>query len=468
MAGSAKREVGKLIEAVLGAKLTRAGEEGGAPGRLGRQLVTDAFNYFLSKVVPGLMGFLSVLVFVRMVGVEQYGRYAVIFGFVMASAAGLAGWLSQGIIRFQSQWGEPAEAASFLHSAVAGTILSVVVGGIILGIAIPAFGLQKGWPLLISLALFGVLLVYTVRLARFQASLRSGQVLRIEAVRSVGCFFIPIALFWITGSRDFRLLLLGIALGYSLPLLEPALSQARLHAERGQLWLSVGQRKVLSELWAYGWPVGVWSMCLTLQSALDRFFIQRFSGDANAGSYAAMYDVIVRSFSLLCFPLVLSANSLVMSRWNKGDKRGAISVIASSLKYQTAISIVFLLALGLLTRQVSHAILGRQHEANSSLVLPLAFGGFLWQISYLVHKPLELMCLTKRMLAAMIIALAVSGIGNYLFIPVFGYPAAAYMAMAAPAAYLIIAWALTPLKEFRREISVSTVPLVVQDFNQCD
>ena len=121
---------------------------------LGNRLMQDALNYFLSKIVPGLMGFLSVLVFVRMIGVEQYGRYAVVFALVTASASGLAGWLSQGILRFQSQRREPAEAEDFLHSAGAGTIVSVVAGGLALGVAIPTLGLRQGWALLISLAHF--------------------------------------------------------------------------------------------------------------------------------------------------------------------------------------------------------------------------------------------------------------------------------------------------------------------------
>jgi len=163
----------------------------------------------------------------------------------------------------------------------------------------------------------------------------------------------------------------------------------------------------------------------------------------------------------------MSSNSLVMERWNKGDRRGAVSLIESSLKYQIMISLLFFLGLVLLAQQVSHVILGGKYESSSSLVLPLAIGGFLWQISYLVHKPLELMCLTKRMLAAMIVALAVSVAGNYLFIPVYGYTAAAYVAVAAPLGYLLAAVVLIPLAEFRREISVRAVPLAAGEIPEC-
>ena len=77
-------------------KMTAAAKE------LKRTLFRDGFNYFLSKIIPGLMGFLSVLVFVRLLGVEQYGRYAVVFAFVMAWASGLSGWLARECFDFKA------------------------------------------------------------------------------------------------------------------------------------------------------------------------------------------------------------------------------------------------------------------------------------------------------------------------------------------------------------------------------
>src|SRR5207249_11930058 len=84
------------------------------------KLFRDAFDYFLSKVVPGLMGLLSVLVFVRLVGYEQYGRYTVVFAVVMVWASGMEGWGSQGVLQYQSQWRGQGEALDFLSSGRAG------------------------------------------------------------------------------------------------------------------------------------------------------------------------------------------------------------------------------------------------------------------------------------------------------------------------------------------------------------
>jgi O-antigen/teichoic acid export membrane protein len=434
------------------------------------KLIFDSFYYFLSKAIPGIMGLFSVLVFVRLVGNAEYGRYSILFALVTACTAGLSGWLPQGILRYFSKSHSEPEVASFKSATLLGALLSILIGTLALGIAL-WFERQPFWGGVLGLLLLAAGMLYGVFVIELQAMLKSKSVASLEAIRSISFFLVPICIIFLTGKRSASALLTGVLVGYILPLL---VARWRGHDRAHFLRAAFSKHswdddlRVLRTIWTYGWPVGIWAMCLSLQSAIDRYFIQRYTGDANAGSYAAMFDVIVRAFSLLCFPLVMSSNSLVMERWNQGDRKGAVSLIESSLKYQIVISLGFFLGLVLLAQQVSHVILGGKYGSSSSLVLPLAIGGFLWQISYLVHKPLELMCLTKRMLIAMIIALTVSVGGNYMFIPVYGYTAAAYVAIAAPLAYLLATAVLTPLAEFRRETSVRAVPLVVGEINECD
>ena len=457
---SAKQLAGELLKGVLGRHHGQGtGDSSGtaATGGFRLALMRDALNYFLSKLVPGLMGFLAVLVFVRMVGVEQYGRYAVVFAFVMAWGSGLAGWLSQGILRFQSQWRKPEEAENFQRSAVAGTILSVAIGGLAVGIAMPVFGVEKGWPLLISLGLLGALTVYTVTIARLQASLRSAQVLRYEAVRSVGCFVIPVALLWVTHSRDYRLLLLGIALGYALPLFGPIFSRVKDHAAAGHRWrpsLSSGQRKILSELWQFGWPVAMWFLCQQSLLVSDRYFLQKYSGYSSAGVYASMYDVIVRSFSLIFMPVTLAVHPLIMNRWNVGSRKSALQAIRGGIKYQLLTFIPIAIGLAVLAPWVSQLVLGKANSGAEGIVLPLAIGGFLWQVCLLAHKPLEILCQTRLMLGGIAVALAVNVAGNWLLVPRYGYRASAYLTVASSALYLASLLILTPLQDFRNVTEV--------------
>src|SRR5207245_8672867 len=80
-------------------------------------------------------------------------------------------------------------------------------------------------------------------------------------------------------------------------------------------------------------------------------------------------------------------------------------------------------------------------------------GGFLWQVCLLAHKPLEILCQTKRMLAGILAALAVNVAGNWLLVPRYGYRASAYLTVASSAVYLLLLLVLTPMEELRRASS---------------
>jgi O-antigen/teichoic acid export membrane protein len=182
-------------------------------GEVHSKLVLDSINYFLSKVIPGLMGFLSVLVFVRLIGYEQYGHYAVVFAVVMASASGMAGWLSQGILRFQSQNTGSHANGLFSTAANLGTTLSLALGAAGVGIGLIVSGTQSDLGAVLSTALFAAIIVYTLSIARFQAELKSKRVLQFEFIRSITGFVVPVLFLVLTPFRSYGALLLGVALG---------------------------------------------------------------------------------------------------------------------------------------------------------------------------------------------------------------------------------------------------------------
>jgi len=426
---------------------------------LRRILFRDGFNYFLSKVIPGLMGFLSVLIFVRLLGVEQYGRYAMIFALVMAWASGLSGWLSQGVLRFQSQWHHPDDSENFFRSTMLGMLLSAIAGFVFLGIAMPALGIEKGWSLFVPLALLCGLIAYTVAIGRLQASLQSRKVLWLEISRAVLCLLIPVSFVALAGLRDYRLLLFGIAAGYSLPLASWFLFRQRPRSKNaGELFgkPSVESRRVLSEVWQFGWPVAVWLLCQQGLLVSDRYFLQRFFGYADAGVYASMYDVIVRSFSLLFMPVTLAIHPLVMNFWNSGKRAEALRAIYTGVLYQLLLFVPIAAGLFFLSPLMTRMVLGRQSPVASALALPLTVGGFLWQVCLLSHKPLELLCQTKRMLVGISLALAINIGGNWLLVPRYGYRASAYLTIASATAYLLMLLILTPLEDLRRSAALGT------------
>ncbi len=50
-----------------------------------------------------------------------------------------------------------------------------------------------------------------------------------------------------------------------------------------------------------------------------------------------MYDVVVRSFSLIFMPITLAVHPLAMSHWNKGRRKEALKTVRTGVKYQAAL-----------------------------------------------------------------------------------------------------------------------------------
>jgi O-antigen/teichoic acid export membrane protein len=412
-------------------------------------MLRHSFHYFLSKIVPGALGLLSVTVFVRMVGYSEYGRYALLFATAMAFSSGLSGWLSQGILRFQSKYAEASELQEFCHTVATGTVVSAVTGAVFLGVFLWFSGTRSGVGIIVSVAFSAAVLAYTVLLAWLQAALQSRHVMALESIRSVAAFLFPLFLISFV-RRNHLFLLFGILLGYLAPLViylfrwratVPAVERPQRH----QMPLKK-EKSLLNEVWQYGWPVGLF---LLLQQGLvisDRHFIQEFAGYSAAGIYASMYDVIVRSFSLIFMPITLAVHPLAMSHWNKGSEAHSFKIIRSAVRWQFYLFVPVAGVLFLFSSLLTRIVIGQPNPQAGSIVLALAFGGFLWQVALLVHKPLEILCQTQRMLIGMITALLVNICGNYWFVPRFGFLASAYVMIASGLAYLILVVIMTPVR----------------------
>src|SRR5439155_6881481 len=252
-----------------------------------------------------------------------------------------------------------------------GTTLSLALGAAGVGIGLVLCGAQRGSGALLSTALFAALLVYTLSLARFQAGLESKSVLQFEIIRSITGFIVPVLILVLTPFRTYGALLLGVAIGYLAPLLG---RHAFVHQNPKLNWIPrvTGSRehwRVLAKLWHFGWPVGVWMLCQQGLVLSDRLFIQRYSGFSAAGIYSSMYDVVVRSFSLLFMPVTLAVHPLVMDRWNAGRPQHALHAIRSGIKYQLLMFVPIGAVLVLVAPWVSRIVLGRPIPQAAEIVL---------------------------------------------------------------------------------------------------
>ena len=412
----------------------------------------DSFSYFGSKIVPGFMGLVSVPIFIRLIGLDEYGRLAVIVPLLMAVAGAGSGWLAQGILRFHPLETDGIGAhAAFGRAVVRGTIASLVVT--CLALAAILGGLRYSVrTCLVSVAYCLSLLGYSVLLAKLQAQLAPKSVLRREIVRSVGALTIPVAIILVARSKPFQFVLLGQAIAYTIAML-PSLRRSgeTLPRKRGvaaPMRPEIGS--VVRQLWIFGWAVGLWLLLSQLLPVIDRWAIQRFASLASAGIYASLYEVAIRSFSFMVFPLTQAAHPRIMRAWNDGQFAQSYSIIRHSIALQFVIFVGVLAGVACFAQPVTRLILGFDDPVAAQMLPVLVTGGFLWQLALLLHKPLEIEQRATVMLVGLAGVVALNVASCLLLIPRFGYPAASYILMFSAGSYIAFTLCVTRFAVFRR------------------
>jgi O-antigen/teichoic acid export membrane protein len=402
-------------------------------------MVKDSFKYAVTKLIPGLMGLMTIIVFIRMIGPEEYGKYSIQLSFSMAISAFSIGWLNQSTLRYYSRY----QTAALLSRVFGlGILVSILFGLVVLGIAsrYSIFDSLTGSESLIGFILFVALCAFQFLSTLFRAQLKPINVIIITTVQSILGLLIPVILLSMF-EQSHRFLLIGLAMSYCTP---PIIFFFVNINRVKKFWFKENSihksRHILVEFLKYGTPLSLWFALSLSLALLDRFFIKYYFEYETTGIYASFTDLVVRVFSILLFPLTLAVHPRIMSAWNTNKQSAAIALWWKALQYQLGIFIVLMAVVYIFTDNIFNflmVILPDLNVSYSFLLMPILAGGFLWQFALLCHKPLEMDQRTKLMALLMLAALCVNLIGNIVYLPHYGIIATAYTYIASATVYII-------------------------------
>ena len=221
------------------------------------------------------MGLMTIIVFIRMIGPEEYGKYSIKLSFLMAISAFSIGWLNQSTLRYYSRY----QTAALLSRVFGlGILVSILFGLVVLGIAsrYSIFDSLTGSESLIGFIFFAALCAFQFLSNLFRAQLKPNNIIIITIVQSIFGLLIPVVFFKMLGLSH-RFLLLGLAISYSIPPIIYFLGNIQ-HIKkifnRGN-----GEYKykpVLISLFKYGLPLSLWFALSMMLPFFDRFFIEYF------------------------------------------------------------------------------------------------------------------------------------------------------------------------------------------------
>jgi len=377
-------------------------------------LLRHSFVYLAGRIGPGLLTFLSLVLFSRLVSPAEYGIYSVVVS--TAILANLAGfyWTRTSLTRFL-----PVEGNKCLGSVLALTLILTAAS------AFAALGLYAtGLPL--RMVLLGFLLLLGMawgdlglELCRARLNpIHYGLIYTTRAFLAL-VFGVALARWGATG------LLTGTIIAHFIPFFWQLV--------RDGFWTHLNwDREQLRTLWRYGWPLGLTFGLAAIVNNSDRLIIAAWLGEEKAGLYAVGYDLARQSLWLLIESVNLAAFPLAVKAMEAGGPAQAIPQLRMNVSLLLAITLPATVGLALLAEPISRIFLGAAfHEVSAWLIPLIAVATALRGLRAYFDQSFQL---TRKTDGQFIVGLCGAGLNlvlNFILIPRMGIAGAAWSAIIA-------------------------------------
>ncbi|MBL8858046.1 MAG: polysaccharide biosynthesis C-terminal domain-containing protein [Planctomycetes bacterium] len=190
-------------------------------------------------------------------------------------------------------------------------------------------------------------------------------------------------------------------------------------------------------LFAYSAPLFISGLCMFVLHQADRFFVQRYAGEADVGLYGLAYKlgtignaILLEGFGLIWFPFVFGLRS--------DDEARLLS--RKVMTYFNLIMCALTLALAVFAREIVSAMAAPEfHSAWPALAI-VALGYLFWGLYQIVSTVFYRHERTWVIGAIASAAAVFNLILNAIFVPRFGFMGAAWSTLATFAVLCVTAW----------------------------
>jgi O-antigen/teichoic acid export membrane protein len=384
--------------------------------------------YFLSYALPALGAFFAISVITRILSPRDYGHYTLALVVMTALATITSAFFGTSVVRFLPAYVDQQGRKEVFYKTVRQSFLVVVI--IIACAAIAAFYFLRSmftedFRLLLYLAVIAWTLqsAASLLLVFLNAQQRSKEYSLFSIVFSYACLAAGIALIVFIVQRP-QALFLGTILGsmVTLPFLYRKVFDS--FSGRGIAF----SRDLLREMFRYSLPLFFVVLGGQALALGDRYIIGFFKGSADVGIYSIGYQLSDRIIMTIVQLFMLISGPLCYSLWEDCDSRARLqSVVQRVFKYYLLIGFFIVTSLCALAQEIFRFLVGAHFFQGYAVMTPIAIGGFLFGISWFYQ--IGILCRKKSSVSAFcfLAAVAVNIILNLIFIPRFGYMAAAYV-----------------------------------------
>lgn len=387
------------------------------------KLASHLAGYLPVNIASGIAAFGGVYVFTRLLGAEDYGRYALMISAMALIHTLSLTWVEAANYRFTAQAVQLGREREHFRAAITlmirSTILAMMLTGILWYVVKddPAYALVLPWMAL----LLPLNSIVQLALEAHKASQRVWRYSLVETLRLLLGFAFGAWMALIGGY------------GAAAPFMGLTIAAAMMALKEGPWLLSEARGgrkdKGLGRAWlGYGIPIAAALVLDLMLSAADRFLIVLYIDEAAVGAYAAGYGVADKTVLLLCAWAAMAGSPLIMAAYEAGGKDAARDEARGLIRTLLMIGLPAATGLALVAQPLANVMIGPELREQAALIIPwIAVAGLLNGL--MIHYFSEAFQLTHRTslrALLMIIPAGMNIILNILLLPHFGIMGAVY------------------------------------------
>lgn len=403
-----------------------------------RELFKDLAKYFPSIAVPALVGIIAIPIITRLFPPEVYGNYILTVGTVSFLSTIAIAWLSSSTIRFFPAYELSNELNKFYSVLFKLTVFSVGTVSILFLAILFLLKNQVSANLLflmhIGVLLFVVRSFWSVFLNLLRAKRKIIWYSALSIWMSVAALGVGVAIVLIlrTGVEG---LIWGaiISIAIAIPLLwELSLGMPSLKG--GNIRSRMG-----CEVAKYGIPAMAINVLSWAQSLSDRYILGFFRGSQEVGIYSASYGISERSIFFITSLFLLASSPIGFNIWEKQGVKASQEFMRKLARYYILIGLPATVGLSVLAKPIVHIIVA-SHYYSGYIIIPLiAFGAFLVGVAHRFTIGLSYHKRTDLLMVCYLGSVVLNVVLNFIYIPEYGYTAAAATTFISYAFLLLLA-----------------------------
>lgn len=403
------------------------------------KLSKDTLLYLPAKVIPGLLGFITLIIYTRFLTPEQYGRFSLVFGAFAFVVTLSFSWLEQSILRFFDEHTQKNRDEFF------STIFLLVVSYIsvlsIFSFVILNYIMDITPELLILINIAIVLYPINALYKIILQILRSDRKASLYSVFS--SFFIIIYVILIYCMLRFlgfkeEGLMIGYLIAYFLLLISQLIILRKDYSFNFRF--NLFSKDYMLEYIKYGSPwLGV-AVGTFLLSKVDRYLIEYYLTTDLVGIYSMTYSLAEKSIMQFASLLTISTLPVLIKDFNEDDDNSLTKMMEELLKIYGILFIPAAFGLAFLSEEILLVFLGEEFYVTNSIFILISFAAVFEAVRIVFGRPFMLKKKTYFFPVLYLSSGMINIILNIILIPRIGINGAAIATIIGYFGYVLIAY----------------------------